>query len=293
MPKHLTAEEIRDAAAARKRVQVLLEMQYAGNQRRLASAAGVSQALISMVVTGRQRPGRQLLEALGRLPGVDPAWVVRGIGQPLLPVTTDSLPIAFALLPGPPSKHPELFTGLRHPVAADLRKESRYWLGIPAHSQLTTVNEWKLLNGDLLLMETSGDATCRPELVLGKFCGVRLEPPTGVVFVLGMLSLDAEGVYLLTGAERIESPLLPPVPPAPKSQPVIVKKLRRKVMNLKLLEERKEEMQRKLEKQGEIGEPVESVQPASPPIAGQDLGAFAGHIVAVCLYLARPFLGSI
>ena len=166
MPRRLSDEEIRQAEAASKRVHLLLQQQYGGNQRRMAAAAGVSQALISLVVTGRQRPGRQLLEALSRLPGVDPAWVLRGVGQPLQSATMGSLPIAFAVLPGSPSSHPELFTGLRHPVAAELHKESRYWLPIWENSRLANVAEWKLQHGDLLLLETSGDVTSRRELAL-------------------------------------------------------------------------------------------------------------------------------
>ena len=120
---------------------------------------------------------------------------------------------------------------------------------------------------------------------------MRLEPPTGVVFVIGKLSVDAKGIYLRTGGDRIESPLFAIVPPP--AEPVVTRpKVRRRLHALKprtLMPPPAPEPK----DCGEMDASGPAGQPSLPPLEGQNLGAFAGHIVAVCLYLARPYMGSL
>src|SRR5262245_14415265 len=114
----------------RRRVEWVLNHLYAGKQRRLADALGMSQSLISRVVHGQQGAGPELLAALARLPGVNPTWVSEGTGEPLLPATKGSLPVAHAVLPGWPGRYPQLLSGQRHPTADAYERPSRYWLPV-------------------------------------------------------------------------------------------------------------------------------------------------------------------
>ena len=140
-----------------------------GQPARSGGESGGFAALISMVVNGHQGPGKQLLGALARLPDVNAEWVLRGIGQPLLPATRGTLPISPCVLPGPPLAYPHMLTGSRHAVPTALEQDARYWLQIQPQSPLIQVDKWKFRSGDLLLMETSSDWTSRLELALDSF----------------------------------------------------------------------------------------------------------------------------
>src|SRR5947209_2539603 len=99
MSREVSQEVRRRREQLRQRVKWVLDNLYAGKQRRMAAAAGVSQTLISLVLGGRQNVGPDFLEALKRLPGLSPRWVESGEGEPLLPPTRGTLPIARGILP--------------------------------------------------------------------------------------------------------------------------------------------------------------------------------------------------
>src|SRR5262249_60926929 len=107
MAKRISEEARRWQEAARERVEQLLNSAFAGRQSRMARALGVPPSQLSRVINGRIGVSPDLLQAMERLPLVNPPWVRDGTGEPMLPRTEGTLPIAVWLLPGWPERHPE------------------------------------------------------------------------------------------------------------------------------------------------------------------------------------------
>src|SRR5262249_52016976 len=114
-----------------------------------------SQSLISRVVNGRQGAGPDMIAALARLPGINPAWIIEGVGEPLLPATKGTLPVARVILPGWPARYPELLTSARHPVPERDERPWRYSLPVPVGSLLCGRSDLALLPRDLLLLDSN------------------------------------------------------------------------------------------------------------------------------------------
>lgn len=67
-----------------KRIDWLLQKLWAGSQSRMAGETGVSQSAISNVTTGRQQPGRKMLEKIAAVPVINLPWLLSGQGQPFI-----------------------------------------------------------------------------------------------------------------------------------------------------------------------------------------------------------------
>src|SRR4051794_8732785 len=134
MARKVPHEVVQRREAIRARSEWVLNNLFGGKQRRMAEAMRVSQSLISRIVHGHQGAGADFLAALAALPGINPAWVREGVGEPILPPTKGSLPIALVVLPGWPDRYPELLTGQWHPVAEAFERPSRYWVVVAANS---------------------------------------------------------------------------------------------------------------------------------------------------------------
>jgi hypothetical protein len=153
MARKVSEEARRRREELQQRVAWVLGHLYRGKQRRMAAEMGVSQSLISRVTNGLQGAGPDFVAALKRLPGLNPRWVDAGEGEPLLPPTKGTLPVARGILPGEPAAYPELLTGERHPVAEAFERPSRYWVRLLPEAPVLQIRELALLPGDLLLFE--------------------------------------------------------------------------------------------------------------------------------------------
>jgi hypothetical protein len=293
MVRKANREVIRQREAARQRVGWVLNHLFGGHQRRMGESIGVSQALISQVLSGRQGPGKQLLSAIASLPEVSAQWIVKGDGEPLLPRTKGTLPIAFGLLPGSPEQYGNLLTGQRYPVAEALDRASRYWLQVEAHSPVVQLVDLKILPGDLLLMETDSAWTMRLDVVQGRLCGVRLGLGRDVSYKLGIMSQN-DGGYVFAASDaiaRLDEAAFAHIPKSsgpltegarlsetsPVSRPLTEKEFHAQFRR----------KQRKITPLGETGAD-ESAQHTTAQGRPEHAAFAMDDIVAVCIYLARP-----
>jgi transcriptional regulator with XRE-family HTH domain len=265
-----------EADAFRERVRYLLDYRWRGSQREMARAIGVSQGLISKFLNGVQGPGRRLFAALASHPGISPDWLRTGAGQPLPLPEQGSLPIASGVLPGPPLEFPHLLTESRHPVGDALARPTRYWLPLPATAPLVRVPDYRLMVGDLLLMEGDRSWTRRPDLTDGRLCGARVSGGPEITYQLGWLEPTRSGLTLHLGAIP-DSPPAPALPTtgsehaaAESRNPV----RRRRTIRIPKTEEQRAESRRA----------ARNVEPPPRNIVTCD----RGDVVAVCVYLARP-----
>jgi len=187
MGKKPTPEQVEWQKAARERLVLVLDRLFDGNQTRLARALGVTQALVNIVVREVQPPTRNLIARLGAVERVNPHWAATGEGEPFLPDTRGTLPVSEVPLPGPPADHAALMTRERYAVIPAFERQSCYMWRLPAGHPATAVDAWRLLPGDLLLLETAREVTTVPAAFTGKMCvldGVcmgRNEPIYGAV----------------------------------------------------------------------------------------------------------------
>lgn len=162
-----------------QRIEWILENHFGGSQRKMARAVGTSQASLSRIINGVQRPGSKLLSAIASLPEVSDSWMYTGNGVPLvsspqgLAVEELELPVARRLLPGPMEQHRDLLTDDGFPVARRFYRESRYWYEVQRGDPIVGEAGRKIEVGDLLLMETDPHQRRHEPELLGKLCVVR------------------------------------------------------------------------------------------------------------------------
>jgi transcriptional regulator with XRE-family HTH domain len=77
-----SAESERGAISPQKRVKIVAERLYAGNQSAMARDLGCTHAAISQILHGRRGAGAGILRAIAALPGVSPEWAILGVGEP-------------------------------------------------------------------------------------------------------------------------------------------------------------------------------------------------------------------
>lgn len=192
MARRFSEDAQRRREGLQQRVAWVLDHLFGGKQRRMAAEMGMTQSLISRIVNGHQGAGPEFVEALKRLPGLNPRWVDAGEGAPLVPPTKGTLPVARGILPGEPASYPELLTGERHPVAEAFERSSRYWIRLIAGAPALSAHDLALLPGDLLLFDANA-RTWEGHLTeyAGQLCGVRL---SSGVCEMGRLKQDAHGL---------------------------------------------------------------------------------------------------
>ncbi len=96
--------------AARK-MRELVESVGGGSQRAFASQVGCSQPVISRILNGQQEPGKDLIEKIAGLKGVDGAELKRAYEESLSGLGEDyQVPIASCLLDGSPLANKEKLT---------------------------------------------------------------------------------------------------------------------------------------------------------------------------------------
>lgn len=158
------SSKIAKLSPAASRLCQVLEVLYSGNCSKMAEAVDCSPSLLSRIAKGEREPGRNLLEKIGGLPKVNPAWILSGTGEPFLEskvrdgIVGSVLPIARVLFDGEPLANEPCLSGEFAPVAATVCKPTRYWLRIE-HAATSQLEELRLHSGDMLLMESA--AACR------------------------------------------------------------------------------------------------------------------------------------
>ncbi|MEI8375528.1 MAG: helix-turn-helix transcriptional regulator [Planctomycetota bacterium] len=178
-----------------ERIEHLHQILYRRNQRLLADATGVSQSFVSKILGRSQQPSQNFLDALARQPLVNPAWLFRGEGEPLLPVNAGTLPIANVILPGSPREYPGMLTGMRLPVAAGLDRDTRY--GLPLAGYWSDLLQDRLLMSaaDTLIIESDRAFLDRPDVVGGRLCTVRIAVETGDFYALAKISIEYGALF--------------------------------------------------------------------------------------------------
>jgi hypothetical protein len=238
MGKKPTPEHVEWQRAARERLVLVLDRLYGGNQSSLARALGVTQALVSIVVREVQPPTRNLMARLGALERVNPRWVETGEGEPLLPDVRGTLPVSDVLLPGPPAEHAALMTGERFAVASAFDRPSCYFWRLTAGHPGLAVDEWRLRQGDLLLMDTSREVTDVPAMFTGRMCALhgvclnRTEPAYGVVTTDEKSRLVFGTPEPILRFDDLPRPYFEPSPDTPRLRTRTLSNNRRKVRNL-------------------------------------------------------------
>jgi hypothetical protein len=175
-----------DLSTPRGRVLWVLAHVYGNNQRRMARQLDISPAAVSRLVRGEQRAGPNVIRAVASNPRINKEWLETGQGEPLAASAPTALaggrmlPVAAAVLPGVPSDHPHLFTGLFFPIADMYYCDMRYWLQVAADSSITSDERWKVKQGDFLLLEADSRMwRDNAQLLDGRLCGIRLKDGPG------------------------------------------------------------------------------------------------------------------
>jgi hypothetical protein len=196
MPK-ATSYAQQDPGTPAGRIERLLRLLWAGNQRKMADDLSVSQGLISKVVRGERAPGSKLLDAVANHPRVNRLWLHEGQGEPLraehreAPADEYLVPVARVILPGPVADNMGLLAGPRVPVAAFFHRSTRYLLEIQADDAVVRVSALKIAPGDMLLLETDS-ATWQGDIrvLSDRLCAVRNEAGDRRQHVLATARVD-------------------------------------------------------------------------------------------------------
>lgn len=148
-----------EAETLRQRFVYFLKILFGGNQRRAAEFLGCSQAVISKIVLAKQNPGGKVIDLLCRHPKVNPAWLLRGDGEPLLAARktkskpTDCVPVATTVLSGLPQNHAALLSGQFEQVAARHCRATTYVVVVTAGMAITHDPGEQIREGDRILLD--------------------------------------------------------------------------------------------------------------------------------------------
>ena len=120
------------------------------------------------------------------------------------------LPLVCEILPRPPAKIRRRSTDATFPVASEHYSASRYLLEIGATGEMILDSDLAACPGDLILLDADQRIWwCRPEVLHGRLCGVRLERASGDDFMLIRIRhqlLPGDGGYRLWGRRPAPEP---------------------------------------------------------------------------------------
>lgn len=110
-----------------KQIAELVESLAGGNQSKFARMVGCAQPVISRILSGKQEPGRDLLERISKLEGVDRDLLIasRKVGK-LTQSNRYLVPIASCLLDGHPLLNQDLLTSQSVEVSPVVFRETMY-----------------------------------------------------------------------------------------------------------------------------------------------------------------------
>jgi hypothetical protein len=189
-----------DTSTSRGRITFLLDARWRGQQREMARAVGVAQPSLSRVVNGVQEPGRRLLAKIAAHPEVSDTWLYTGRGSPFVAPgqlqlsAGPSLPVSSTILPSLPDACLHMLTGDLYPVSAFHFRVSRYWLRVAEGDPITRDDAWRVLAGDLLLVESDNTYWLDDlNALVDMPCARRRQREGHAEFVLGVVERTTDG----------------------------------------------------------------------------------------------------
>lgn len=156
-----------------QKISDLIESVGGGSQRTFAGLVGCSQPVISRIVNGQQKPGRDLIERIDQLDGVDREAIMASLDEPIrFDITDDFLiPIVSSLLRSPPE--PDQITASSLAVSHAIYRPTLYAVQASACEPAFDDPSEKLRPNDLIVIDSSTDRFQQNQQMLnGKLCAV-------------------------------------------------------------------------------------------------------------------------
>jgi len=174
-------------SASAQSVAELVERISSGNQREFARAVGCAQPVISRIVNGKQEPGRELLEKIAGLEGVDRAALLATLKSetPNSHVSETMVPIAHCLLDGHPATRWDQLTTSTVAVSPSVFRPSLYAVAARSCQPACSDPSERMRPDDLIIIESSLDRLKKNLQILnGKLCVVVIRGDDGDTITL-------------------------------------------------------------------------------------------------------------
>lgn len=165
----------------------LIDSEAGGSQRRFASMVGCAQPVLSRIVNGRQEPGRDLVERIAKLDGVDRQSLLDCLGERADEDFFEecSIPIAPCLLRSCPPGGSDQLTASTLAVSYSVHRPSLYAVQARMCEPAFSDPSERLRPDDLIVIESS-TAQFRSNLMMlnGKLAVVVVNDETGETVTL-------------------------------------------------------------------------------------------------------------
>jgi len=158
----------------------LVERISSGNQRAFARAVGCSQPVLSRILNGKQEPGRELLERIAVLDGVDRAALLATLNADTAVnwAAETMVPIANSLLDGNPAGRRDQLTTRTIALSPDIYHPSVY--AVPARMCEPAFSDARerMRADDLIVIDSKVEGMRRNLQILnGKLCVIVIRGP--------------------------------------------------------------------------------------------------------------------
>jgi len=153
----------------------LVEQISGGNQRDFARKTGCSQPLISKILSGKQQPGRELLEKMASLDGVDRPAILRfiDVDDTSLVWGEAQVPIAQCLLDGHPEDRRDQLTTNSVVLSRSIYRPSLYAVAARGCEPAFGDPSERMRADDMIVIESStGRFRKNLQSLNGKLCAV-------------------------------------------------------------------------------------------------------------------------
>lgn len=174
-------------SAASQRIADLIESVAGGSQRQFAAQVGCSQPVLSRIVNGQQQPGRDLIERIAQLEGVDRESLLESLGEKTSAVVVEEflIPVAQCLLRSSPAKQPDQLTAGTLAVSYTVYRPTLYAVPARMCEPAFTDPSEKLRPDDLVVIESATDRfRGNLQMLNGKLCVVVVNDETGETLTL-------------------------------------------------------------------------------------------------------------
>jgi transcriptional regulator with XRE-family HTH domain len=169
-------------SAIAQRIADLIDTVGGGSQRAFAAKIKCSQPVLSRIVNGQQQPGRDLIERIAQLDGVDKESLLESLDDAHRADNTGELliPVTQCLLPSFSANHRELATANTLAVPNSLYRPTLYAVPArmcePAYSDPSE----RLRPDDLIVIESATERFQRNlSMLSGRLCAVLMRDDTG------------------------------------------------------------------------------------------------------------------